>query len=138
MLISETLREISPGLTAEQIRRLEPFGTRERVANGTVLFDEGDRGIDFFVVLSGAVEICHYSDSGMKQVVRHGPGGFVGDPSTLSGRAAIVQARADEDSEILRIATDRFHRIVVEDSELSDLFLRTFLVRRSALIAGRL
>ena len=133
---TETSQEISPGLTAEQIRRLEPFGIRERVAIGTVLFDEGDRDIDFYVVLSGAVEICHYSDGGMKQVVRHGPGHFVGDSSTLSGRAAIVQARADEDSEILRIATDRFHRIVVEDSELSDLFLRTFLVRRSALIAG--
>jgi thioredoxin reductase (NADPH) len=133
---SETLKEISPGLTAEQIGRLVPFGTREQVTNGTVLFDEGDRGIDFFVVLSGAVEICHYSETGMTRVVRHGPGGFVGDPSTLSGRAAIVQARADEDSEVLRIETGQFHRIVVEDSELSDLFLRTFLVRRSALIAG--
>ena len=60
----------------------------------------------------------------------------MGDPSTLSGRAAVVQVRADEDSEVLRIGTDRFHRIVVEDSELSDLFLRTFLARRSALIAG--
>ncbi|MGP0069460.1 MAG: FAD-dependent oxidoreductase [Isosphaeraceae bacterium] len=133
---SETVKGISPGLTDQQIRRLEPFGSRERVATGTVLFDEGDREIDFFVVLAGAVEICHYSDGGMKRVVRHGPGGFVGDPSTLSGRAAVVQARADEDSEILRIGTDRFHRIVVEDSELSDLFLRTFLARRSALIAG--
>ena len=64
------------------------------------------------------------------------PGGFLGDPSTLSGRAAVVQARAEEDSEVLRIPPDRFRRIVVEDSELSDLFLRTFLDRRSALIAG--
>ena len=72
----------------------------------------------------------------MRQVVTQGPGQFLGDPSTLSGRAAVVQARADEDSEVLRISPERFHRIVVEDSELSDLFLRTFLVRRSALIAG--
>ncbi len=39
-------------------------------------------------------------------------------------------------SEVLRIKPDRFRRIVVEDSELSDLFLRTFLDRRTALIAG--
>ena len=70
---TETVKGISPGLTDQQIRRLEPFGSRERVATGTVLFDEGDRGIDFFVVLAGAVEICHYSDAGMKRVVRHGP-----------------------------------------------------------------
>jgi len=127
---------ISPALTAEQVRRLQSFGTREAVAKGTVLFEEGDRGIDFFVVLKGAVEICHYAEGGMKRVVRPGAGQFIGDPSTLTGRAAVVEARADEESEVLRIRPDRFRRIVVEDSELSDLFLRTFLERRSALIAG--
>jgi hypothetical protein len=45
------------------------------------------------VVLSGAVQICHDSEEGMKKVVRHGPGHFVGDLSTLTGRAAVIQAR---------------------------------------------
>lgn len=44
-------------LTAEQFGRLDSYGTREAVAAGAVLFDEGDRGIDFFAVLSGRVEI---------------------------------------------------------------------------------
>ena len=134
----EVSKGISPALTPEQIARLEPFGTREAVGRGTVIFDEGDHHIDFFVVLSGAVEICHVADSdgGMRHVVTQGPRQFLGDPSTLSGRAAVVQARADDDSVVLRIPPDQFHRIVVEDSELSDLFLRTFLYRRSALIAG--
>jgi thioredoxin reductase (NADPH) len=130
------LKEISPVLTPEQVRRLQPSGTREAVAKGTVLFDEGDRSIDFFVVISGAIEICHHAEVGMKQILYSGPGQFIGDPSTLTGRAAVVQARADLESEVLRIHPDRFQRIVVEDSELSDLFLRTFLNRRSALIAG--
>jgi thioredoxin reductase (NADPH) len=128
--------KISPVLTPEQLRRLEPFGTREAVAKGVVLFDQGDHTIDFFVVLSGAVTISQYDDDAMKQLVRPGPGQFIGDPSTLTGRAAVVQARADEESEVLRIRPDRFRRIVVEDSELSDLILRTFLNRRTALIAG--
>lgn len=132
----EASRRISPKLTAEQITRLEAFGARQSVGRGTILFDEGDRNIDFFVVLSGAVEICHSSDGGMRHLVTQGPGNFLGDPSTLSGRAAVVQARVDADAEILRIAPDAFHRIIVEDSELSDLFIRTFLERRSALIAG--
>src|SRR6516225_9781337 len=117
---------ISPRLSSEQMRRLESFGTRESVAEGTLLFDEGDRGIDFFVVLKGAVQIAHYADGGMKRVVRPGAGQFIGDPSTLTGRAAVVQARVDEESEVLRIHSERFRRIIVEDSELSDLFMRTF------------
>ena len=130
------LKQISPVLTTEQVRRLDLFGSKESVATGTILFDEGDRAIDFFVVLTGGVEICHRSDGGMKRVIRTGPGQFIGDLSTLTGRAAVVQARADVDSQILRIRPDRFRRIVVEDSELSDLLLRTFLDRRTALIAG--
>jgi thioredoxin reductase (NADPH) len=130
------LKQISPVLTTEQVRRLDLFGSNESVAKGTILFDEGDRAIDFFVVLTGGVEICHRSDGGMKRVTRTGPGQFIGDLSTLTGRAAVVQARADLDSDILRIRPDRFRRIVVEDSELSDLLLRTFLDRRTALIAG--
>jgi thioredoxin reductase (NADPH) len=128
--------EIIPVLTTEQIGRLESFGERKRFEAGDLLFDEGDRSIDFFVVLSGEVEIRQYVSGGMSLVVRHAPGNFVGDPSTLSGRAAVVQARAAVDSEVLSIAPDNFHRVVVEDSELSDLILRTFLARRSALIEG--
>jgi thioredoxin reductase (NADPH) len=129
-------REISPELTPEQVRRLAPLGKKEWLAQGTILFDEGDHGIDFFVILSGAVEICQYAEGGMRSIVRPGPGQFIGDPSTLTGRAAVVQARVAEDAEVLRIPPEHFHRIVVEDSELSDLILRTFLARRSALIAG--
>ena len=120
---------ISPVLTPEQMRRVGLFGTREDVAEGTVLFNEGDRSIDFFVVVSGGVEISQYVDGGMKQIVYTGPGQFIGDPSTLTGHAAVVQAHAAVESEVLRIKPDRFRRIVVEDSELSDLFLRTFLDR---------
>ncbi|MGO9913208.1 MAG: FAD-dependent oxidoreductase [Isosphaeraceae bacterium] len=134
--VSLLSREISPELTPEQVRRLEPFGKKESVPPGAVLFDEGDHTIDFFVVLSGAVAICQHVDGGMREVVRPGPGQFIGDPSTLTGRAAVVQARVALAAEVLRISPQQFRRIVIEDSELSDLFLRTFLARRSALIEG--
>jgi thioredoxin reductase (NADPH) len=128
--------EISPVLTPEQIRRLERFGAREPVPAGGVLFHEGDRSIDFFVVVAGLVQICQNTDAGMRLVVRTLPGQFIGDPSTLTGRAAVVEACAEEPTEVVRIHPEDLRRIVVEDSELSDLILRTFLVRRSALIAA--
>ena len=126
--------ELFPSLTAEQLRRLEPYGDRQRFARGDLLFDEGDVNIDFFVVLSGSVDIRQYAGEEFELVSRPEAGHFIGDPSTLTGRAAVVQARVAEDSEILRVPTDRFRRVVVEDSELSDRFLRTFLLRRSHLI----
>ncbi len=133
---AETSSRISPALSPEQVARLEPFGQRESIERGTILFEEGQKNIDFFVVLSGEIEIRQSSADGMQPVITQGPMQFLGDPSTLSGRAAVVQAYASEDGEVLRIPPDRFHSLIVEDSELSDLFLRTFLERRSALIAG--
>lgn len=128
--------EIAPVLSPEQMRRIEAYGTRENIPHGGLLFDEGDTGIDFFVVISGMVEICQHTAEGMSHVVWSGPGVFIGDPSTLTGRAAVVQARADEDSEIVRIPPESFRKLVVEDSELSDLILKTFLARRTRLLEG--
>lgn len=128
--------ELMPTLSADQMRRIEAYGTREATSKETILFDEGDRSIDFFVVLAGSVEIRQYTADGFVSLVKEGPGTFVGDTSSLNGRAAVVQARTDEDSEILRISPEKLQRLVVEDSELSDLLLRTFLLRRSTLIAS--
>ena len=97
------LVDLRPKLTPEQITRLEPYGVRETLPEGTVLFDEGDREIDFFVVLSGLIDIRQYTNDGYRSIVKEGPGEFVGDISTLTGRAAVVQAMAEEESEVLRI-----------------------------------
>ena len=135
MELSEAAKaDLFPRLTDAQFRRLEAYGARERSHEGDLLFDEGDVNIDFFAVLSGAVEVLQYQAERMELITRADAGHFIGDPSTLTGRAAVVQARVAEDSEILRVPRDRFRRVVVEDSELSDLFLRTFLIRRARLI----
>ncbi|MGL5097967.1 MAG: FAD-dependent oxidoreductase, partial [Planctomycetia bacterium] len=128
--------EIAPRLTPAQIERLLPYGVREPMRQGRILFDEGDVGIDFFVALSGAVQIRQYDGDAFLHISRPDAGQFIGDVSTLSGRAAVVQAIVDEDGEVLRLSPEQFHRVVVEDSELSDLFLRTFLNRRARLVDG--
>jgi thioredoxin reductase (NADPH) len=132
--ISVDLADLRPRLTAEQIRRLEPYGTYERLPKGTMLFDEGAKEIDFFVVISGLVELRQYTAEGYRTIVLEGAGEFVGDTSTLTGRAAVAQAMAHGEVEILRIPLAKLRRVVVEDSELSDRILRTFLTRRSYLI----
>ncbi len=129
------LERISPVLSAEQIHRLQPFGTKEILPEETVLYRQGDRSIDFYLVLSGGIEISQDVDNARQRIVYAGPGQFIGDPSTLTGHAAVVQATVDVETEILRIKPDQFRKIIVEDSELSDLFLRTFIERRTALIA---
>ena len=55
----EVSARISPVLTRSRSLDSSRSAPGRRSARGTILFDEGDHDIDFFVVLSGAVEICH-------------------------------------------------------------------------------
>ena len=47
-----------PQLTDEQIERASEFGVVQALPKGTVLFERGDRAVDFFIVLEGSIEIC--------------------------------------------------------------------------------
>ncbi len=59
---------------ARQFAVLEGLGTRRRMAKGDYLYREGDAAYDFFVVLSGAVEIVIGSGDDERQIARHGRG----------------------------------------------------------------
>ena len=53
-----TERDIAfPILTPRQLEQLTARGHPRTVRAGEILFREGDRGIGFFVVLEGAIEI---------------------------------------------------------------------------------
>jgi thioredoxin reductase (NADPH) len=46
-----------PRLSEEMAARVAAYGREERLAKGTLLFTRGERGVDFFIVLEGAIEI---------------------------------------------------------------------------------
>jgi thioredoxin reductase (NADPH) len=130
--------EAFPLLSAAQIDALRSYGTEEEFADGAILFEEGDQFFDFFVVLEGAIDILQHSAETPVQITRHMPGEFSGDTDMLSSRAAVIYAQAVGKTRVIRITPDKLQRVVVENSELSDLILRTFLIRRTALTASKL
>ena len=66
------------------------------MAAGEYLFREGDATYDFYVVLSGAVEIVVRSDGEERVITRHGPGRFLGELNLLTGQRVFVSARVVE------------------------------------------
>src|SRR5258708_2228207 len=92
-----------PRLTPAQIDSMRPWGHLRSIEPGDVLFQEGDRGFSFYIVLEGAVEIVERSRGSQHVVTVHEPGEFTGDVDMLSGRAALVTARATVLSEVLEL-----------------------------------
>ena len=124
-----------PRLAADQIATLEVAGTRRPIDGGEVLVREGERADDFFVILSGMVAVSITDDSGEQRVIRvHGPGRFLGELGDLEGQPAFYTAHVVKPGEVLALPTERVRAVVAHDPPLSDLILRTYLLRRSLLI----
>ncbi len=124
-----------PTLTAEQVGRIRAVGTVHAVERGHLLIDVGEQRASFFVVVSGRVAIVRPSLSGEDLIAVHGPGHFIGEINTLSGRRALVRARVDEAGEMIELDRDQLLALVQTDSELGEILLRAFILRRVELIA---
>ena len=123
-----------PVLQPVQIERLARHGERRRVRAGEILFEQGARNDNFFVVLSGAMEIVRPGAAGETLITVHEAGQFSGDVDLVFGRNAIVQGRMREDGELLALPRARLMSVVQTDPELSEILMRAFLLRRAGLI----
>jgi len=121
-------------LTQAQIDRIRPFGTVRTVQAGEILFEPGMLGMPCFVVLSGMLDILITRLSGEQVLVTYGPGGFSGEVVMISGARSLSRGRVAEPGEFLEIGADALHTLIARDSELSDIFMRAFILRRQALI----
>jgi thioredoxin reductase (NADPH) len=134
---------VFPTLTAAQMERIAAHGRRRTVVAGEVLYAAGAPNDLFFVAVTGTIEILLREGDGDELLVTHQPGGFTGDVSMLSGRPSLVTARAggggdadpDAHGEVIELQRERLLAIVQTDSELSEILLRAFILRRVELIA---
>src|ERR1700761_3119855 len=129
--------KIFPTLSAAQLARLERYGQRRAIRAGEILAEPGDRGLPMWVVLSGSIEAVQMGMSGETSVVTHTAGGFSGEMSTLRGISTVVRVRVCADGEVLQIDENCLRTIVQTDSELGELFLRAFILRRVGLIQAQ-
>jgi thioredoxin reductase (NADPH) len=134
-LYEKRREQMFPRLTKTQIARLEPHGHHLTTTSGQLLMEPGDREAKLFVVLSGSlyVEI----PGGEEEVLYPlGPGDFAGEMSTLRGVPGFAFVHVNEPGEVLCIRDSELRLIVQTDAEISEIFMRAFILRRMGLIAS--
>ena len=125
-----------PTLEEPEIAVLEAFGTRRSVVAGEYLYREGDASYDFYVILSGSVEIILRSDGEERLIATHGPGRFLGELNLLTGMRVYVSARVVEPGEVLVVPAEALHQVLATRPGLGDTILAAFIARRSVLLSG--
>jgi len=127
--------EMFPALSAEQQERVLAHGKRRRVTPGETLLKPDKQVLKFFVVIDAKLEFLRVADYNEEVFAVCGPGMFTGELNVLSGRRGLVHIRAAQAGELIEIEREALLALVQTDSELSDIFLRAFILRRLELIA---
>src|SRR5579863_2430259 len=125
-----------PTLSADDIAALDTVGTRRTIAAGDYLFRDGDTTYDFYVLLSGAVEIVVGAGRDEQIVARHGPGRFLGELNLLTGQRVFVSARVTEPGEVIAVPRAALRHVMATTPRLGDTILAAFVARRNVLLSG--
>lgn len=128
------LDRLFPTLTSAQIARIAAHGDTRQVQRGEVLVEAGENP-RFFVVTAGNIEIVRPARGTEEVVAICGPGQFTGEVNMLSGRRGFLRIRASTSGEVIAVERERLLALVQADSELSDILMRAFILRRVELIA---
>ncbi len=123
-----------PSLTEAQISRVRAVGKVRQVTPGEILFRPGDTSVPFFVLLSGAMEIVQPVVNGERPIVKHRPGHFTGEMTMISGQRCLVLGRVTEAGDFLELSGEGLRSLITRDAELSEIFMRAFILRRTELI----
>jgi thioredoxin reductase (NADPH) len=134
-VLSSPAEHVFPTLTAPQVARIAPHGRVRRVETGEILLEAADQTVPFFVVLSGRLEIVRAGGGAAEEIiVVYQAGQFTGEMSMLSGRRSLARIRASEAGEVIEVSHAKLMALVQTDSELSEILMRAFILRRVELI----
>lgn len=124
-----------PRLTDEMAERVAAYGEAEQMPAGTALFQRGQRGADFFLVLEGGIEIIDLDNEGQPRVVTtHTRHQFTGELDHFNQRMILVSGITMVDSRLIRIARNDFRRLVSGEPDIGEIIMRAFILRRVNII----
>ncbi|WP_205650484.1 FAD-dependent oxidoreductase [Actinoplanes solisilvae] len=114
-------------LDPDQFARATTYGKELEVTAGQHL-----READLVLCSTATLTSFHTAEP----FLTHGPGGFAGELSLLTGQTSNLSVRVTESGRVHVIDQPSFRRLMAQQTDLGDLFLRAFLARRRMLRFG--
>lgn len=113
----------------EALRAIGPMLDWFGIPAGTVLFEEGERGEDAYIVLQGRLGVLVSSDAGPDPVAQIEPGEFTGEMSLISREPRSATVVALRDCELVRIPRPAFELMMRTSPQLASLIMRQMASR---------
>lgn len=124
-----------PVLPEEMAERIASYGAPETLDDGTLVFERGQRSVDFFLVLDGAIEIYDLDERGQPHVFTvHGPRQFTGEVDLFNDRQILVSGRTRGTTRVVRLKREVFRRMIAAEADIGEILMRAFILRRVGLM----
>jgi len=118
-----------PLLDEGEMQAAKTCGRLERYEDGQFLFQAGERHGDFFVIVSGGIEVMGRMGGEERLVVTHHPGGFFGNINLFTGRPSDVGCRACGPTEVIRLSVPDVRNLVMRSSGVGEKWMEAILHR---------
>ena len=124
-----------PKLNDDMAHRIASYGSEENVPAGTLLFEQGQRGVDFFFVLDGTIQVFDLGSDGQpRTVATHSTHQFSGELDHLNQRRILVSGLTVVPTRLIRIKRENFSRLIAAETDIGEIIMRAFILRRVGLI----
>jgi CRP-like cAMP-binding protein len=107
------------GFTREQLRLLAFGAEALRLSAGKDLYEEGAAADSGYVVVRGSIVLYRERDGERVTVGNAGPGAMLGELALIADTTRLTSARAETDTDFLRLNRKLFRRILEEYPELA-------------------
>src|SRR5215470_3948777 len=134
-LVESRRDQMFPTLAPAEIERLRCFGETRSYRADDFLATTGTVGLGMVVILAGEVVVTQRDEfTAGRHIVTYGRGSFMGELAQLSGRPALVDARAQGAVEALVIPPHRLRDVMVREADLGERIMRALILRRMNLL----
>jgi CRP/FNR family cyclic AMP-dependent transcriptional regulator len=126
----ELLRQtdLFQGLTPEELGKITGISAKENHDAGAVIFEEGQVGEKFYLILKGEVRISKLIPGvGEEALVILKKGSYFGEMSLIDNQPRSAHAICNKPSELMVIEQADFEKLLQKDKELAYKLLWTFL-----------
>src|ERR1700741_3330493 len=122
--------QIFPVLDADEMQRVQRFGTLRNFEAGEALATAGQHSPGVMVLLGGHVRVSRRGVRGIHgEIVTYEPGSFLGALEQLGGRPSLVDAHAIGAVSVLIIAPERLRTLLMLEAALGERILRALILR---------
>src|SRR5262249_45779691 len=116
-------------MSLDQLRTIAAHMTERNMLPGEIIFREGDRSLELYLIVSGKLDIVKHFGATSRTLATLEAGDFFGDMAIFEDRPRSADAIGAESGILLVLSPEHFRQIILQDPAISFEIFRELSAR---------